>query len=266
MIRADLHLHSTCSDGSATPEQLVLMAKNAGLTHIALTDHDMLSHNAEAAALGRQAGIAVLPGVELSTADTKTGKKAHILGYCMQGTQELRALCADTRARRQANSLRQLERLRESGVDIPAGALRLDCIYKQHIMAFLVLHGYAGELFGEFYRRVFKNGGICDLDISYPDVRDAVRAVKNAGGYAVLAHPGQQKNFALIKELVPFGLAGVEYRHPDNGRQDCVAVRQLCDEYRLFLTGGSDYHGIYQQGAARVGDFLSPDERAPLFL
>ncbi|HCC01023.1 MAG TPA: phosphatase [Ruminococcaceae bacterium] len=258
MIRADLHMHSTASDGSATVEQLILMAKNAKLTHIAITDHDMLLHNAAAVAAGERANITILPGLEFSAIDHETGVKAHILGYYMHETRELCQLCATTRARRHANSLRQIEILKAQGIpiDIESLASGHNCIYKQHIMTWLVLNGYAQDMFGAFYLQYFKNGGICDFDMDYLDARDAVRSIRNAGGLAILAHPGQQKNFALIRELIPFGLSGVEYRHPDNNKKDMLTVQQLCEEYHLCLTGGSDYHGINQRSPVQVGDFV----------
>jgi predicted metal-dependent phosphoesterase TrpH len=114
-------------------------------------------------------------------------------------------------------------------------------------------------MFGEFYKKTFKNGGICDFDIEYPDVRDAVKAIKQAGGKAVLAHPGQQQNFDLIDVLYPLGLDGVEYNHPENSESDRQKIKTYSDKYHLFLTGGSDYHGIYDVDPKQIGQFLSDE-------
>jgi predicted metal-dependent phosphoesterase TrpH len=130
-------------------------------------------------------------------------------------------------------------------------------IYKQHIMDWLVSTGQAPNMFGEFYQNTFKSSGICDFDIGYPDVFDAVKAVKNAGGFADLAHPGQQQNFGLIPKLVKCGLDGLELNHPTNSEVDKDVIWDYAKEYGLFLTGGSDYHGKYEDKSAGIGDYLS---------
>ena len=266
MINADLHLHSTFSDGSEPVEKLIVMAKCAGLTHIAFTDHDMLSHNAYAAVCGKKAGITVVPGIEISAYDKDSGKKAHILGYGIKSGKNVEALCEPTRRRRNENCLRQIRILRENGYPIKESTFSAyDCIFKQQIMNYLVQNGVAESLFGDFYRAIFKNGGICDFDIEYADVYAAVRAVTEDGGIAVLAHPGQQQNFDLIEKLLPYGLAGAELNHPANSQEDKEKIAAICEQHELFVTGGSDYHGIYEAGRIAVGDFTIKQSVKGLF-
>jgi len=130
-------------------------------------------------------------------------------------------------------------------------------LYKQHIMDWLVSTGQATEMFGGFYKQTFKNGGTCDFDILYPDAFEAVRLIKKAGGLAVLAHPGQQQNFWLIPELVKIGLDGLELNHHTHSEKDREIIQDYANQYGLFLTGGSDYHGKYEPQPFGIGDFLS---------
>lgn len=98
-------------------------------------------------------------------------------------------------------------------------------LYKQHIYHYLLDSGQSEALFGEVSRRVFRNGGPCDRQIDYPDARQAVAAIRADGGYAVLAHPGQQQNFGLVPALVDAGLAGLELWHPSNSEADRARIR-----------------------------------------
>ena len=93
-------------------------------------------------------------------------------------------------------------------------------------------------MFGTFYHETFKNGGYCDFDIEYLDAAAAVRVITEAGGLAVLAHPGQQQNLELVPELVGYGLKGIELEHRKNTEADKEAIRQMAGQYGLFLTGG----------------------------
>ena len=259
MMKADLHMHSTVSDGSDTMEELVAKAKAAGLDAIAITEHDTLAHLAR---LPIDANIQVQGGVELSAAHQETGVKAHVLGYCIQKPELVEALTAPLLEARNRNSEKQVEILMDLGYQLdPEQLPRADgkYLYKQHIMEWLVQTGQVPERFGAFYQQMFKNGGSCDFDIDYIDVFDAVQAVKAAGGLAVLAHPGQQKNFSLIPKLVELGLDGLELNHHAHNEDDKHILRDYAHRYRLFLTGGSDYHGRYAKASSHIGDFLSEE-------
>ncbi len=255
-MRADLHMHSTISDGGDTVAALIQLAEKRGLNAIAITDHDTLAHHRQ---LPRGGGVRVLGGIEVSAIDPETGVKAHVLGYGLQDGAPVEQLVAPLRERRHENSLRQIEMLKEHGYYVDMDVLAKadgQYIYKQHIMEYLVKTGQAPELFGQFYHRVFKHGGFCDFDIAYVDVRAAVAAIHQAGGKAVLAHPGQQQNFYLIGTL-PFD--GVEYRHPENRPEDMATIMECVSDNPtpLFLTGGSDYHGRYNDIAVSIGDYLA---------
>ncbi|MCL2226708.1 MAG: PHP domain-containing protein [Oscillospiraceae bacterium] len=256
-MKADLHMHSTVSDGSDSIEQLIDQAEEKGLDAIAITDHDTLSHLQQMPA---SANISVIGGVELSASHRKTGTKAHVLGYGIKKPEIVMALTLPMLEARNRRSEEQAGILIKSGYDIDLSKIgRADgkYLYKQHIMDWLYKTGQVTELFGRFYENTFKNGGICDFDIEYIDVFDAVRAIKEAGGLAVLAHAGQQRNFWLVPDLCELGLDGLELNHPSNSAEDKRTISSLADCFGLFLTGGSDYHGRFGQEPFGVGDILS---------
>ena len=264
MIKADMHIHSTVSDGSYTMEEIVAMAEAGGLHAIAITDHDTLSH---ASKLPKSDKVKVQAGLEISAFDYGKNFRVHVLGYGIKNPEIVEKVVHPTLEARHANSMRQIEILKQNGYEIDIEKMpKADgkYIYKQHIMDWLVSQGSVEDLFGEFYYSVFKNNGICHFDIEYLNPVTAVRAIKDAGGYAVLAHSGQQQNFELIPELVKAGLDGLELNHHANSEKDKVIIREYAEKYQLFLTGGSDCHGRYEAGSPEVGDYLSEQSGAEI--
>lgn len=248
---ADLHVHSTVSDGSDTAEAIVEDAAARGLTHVALTNHDTTRGLDEAAACGLRAGVQVVGGVEISAYDAERGRKVHVvgLGLC-EKSSAVEALCAETLVRRDANSRWQLDRLIDAGYEVDCTlALRLartsGVLYKQHIMAGLTSAPFGSEAYTALYRSLFKGEGICTRDIDYVDARSAVAAIVADGGYAVLAHPGQLDSWDIVPDLVSCGLSGIEALHPDHGACDERRARDVAEAYGLFCTAGSDYHGRF---------------------
>ena len=261
-MKADLHIHSTISDGSDTIGQIIGIAKDRELDAVAITDHDTLSHMAQIPA---DAGIKVIAGIEISAVHRETNTRTHILGYHIQRPEMVTALTLPLLEARSKNSEKQAGILMSIGFWIDVDKLaRADgkYLYKQHIMDWLITTGQVPDMFGEFYQKTFKNGGICAFDIEYIDVFEAVRAIKEAGGLAVLAHPGQQQNFWLIPGLVACGLDGLELNHHTHSKQDRETIWDYAGQYGLFLTGGSDYHGKYEPQPFGIGDFLSEESGA----
>jgi len=258
-MKADLHIHSTVSDGSDTIGQIINIAENKELDVIAITDHDTMSHITQIPAASE---IKIIGGVEISSVHHETKTRAHVLGYRIQKTENITAFTKPLLEARNKNSEKQAEILVNAGFRIDMDKLtRADSkyLYKQHLMDYLVTTGQVPEMFGVFYHKTFKQGGICDFDIEYIDIFEAVRIIKEAGGFAVLAHPGQQQNFRLIPELVKLGLDGLELNHHTHSQKDKDMIRDYAKQYSLFLTGGSDYHGKYEPQPFGIGDFLSEE-------
>lgn len=247
----DLHVHSTTSDGSDTFAQVLEQARSRGVARLAFTNHDTTAGLAEAREQGERVGVEVIGGIEVSAYDFERGRKVHILGLGIEeGAPALAALCGPLLERRNANSLWQLDRLVEAGYDVDVNrAMELarasTCLYKQHMMAALTDDPYPSAGYRALYRSLFKDGGICDRDIAYVDARDAVRAIVEDGGLAVLAHPGQLDSYDLVPALVACGLGGIERFHPDHTPKDHKRCADLAERHNLACTGGSDYHGTF---------------------
>lgn len=268
MYFADLHIHTRVSDGSENAEEIIKKAKAAGVTHLSFTDHDTTEMAEENCHLARQYGICAIPGVEMSAFDMKKGKKVHILGFGYVRTNYIEQIGQETLEKRNRNCLKQMEILETLGYAVPIEEIQKfagKCIYKQHILDYLVQTGQSESMFGKVYQTIFKNSGPCDFDIAYPEADDVVRAIKADGGYAVLAHPGQQKNYAVIHRLVQAGLDGIEYRHPSHTQADRKRVAEYAKSYRLIQTGGSDFHGKYEKKSASVGAFPAEESSRRLF-
>ena len=263
MYKADLHIHSTISDGSDDMHAIFAAAAACDLTHIALTEHDTAAGLAQASALSSEFGVELVPGVEFSAFDYTYGIRAHILGYGIRDPEPVERLGGPLLMRRHKNSLRQIEVLRSLGYDINADEVAKKAgryIYKQHIMHVMVEKGYAESIGGATYRRLFKNGGPCAFDIEYIDASDAIRTVLDAGGIPCLAHPGQQDNFHIVPGLVEEGLMGLELHHHSNNAYHQIKASALAAKYGLLLTGGSDHHGLYEENSPAVGAYLCPGE------
>jgi len=258
-MKADLHIHSTFSDGSDTIEQLIVIAQNKGLDIIAITDHDTVSHIRKVPAA---INIKIIGGIEISSVHRETGTRAHVLGYKIQKPERITTLTQPLLEARNKNSKRQAEILINAGFHIDMNKLQKadgKYIYKQHIMNWLVTTGQVPDMTGDFYKKTFKQGGICAFDIKYIDVFKAVKTIKEAGGLAVLAHPGQQQNYWIIPKLVEYGLDGLELNHHSHSQKDKDIIKNYAKQYNLFLTGGSDYHGQNEPKPFGIGDYLSEE-------
>jgi phosphoribosyl 1,2-cyclic phosphate 1,2-diphosphodiesterase len=259
MLKADLHIHSTVSDGSLSILEIIEAAAAKGLDAIAITDHDTFSQTAQTP---KHPKVKIIPGLEISAVDRSNSLRVHILGYNLQKPEIVGQLTQPLLEARHQNTMKQIAILKEHGYSIDTEKLsRADgkYFYKQHVLDYLVKTGQAEEMFGAFYKTVFKNNGICHFDITYIDAFDAVKAIKQAGGEAVLAHPGQQQNFYLIPALVDCGLDGLECNHHTHSERDRAAVKRYAEAFGLYLTGGSDYHGIYEPQLVGIGDILSEE-------
>jgi phosphoribosyl 1,2-cyclic phosphate 1,2-diphosphodiesterase len=258
MLKADMHIHSDISDGSDSINQIIKIAELKGLDYIAITDHDTVSHFSK---IPKDTKIKVIAGIEISAVDYNGGK-VHILGYNLSNPEVVAELTQPMLEARNRNSIKQALMLIKNGFIIDFDRLHKadgKYLYKQHIMDYLVSTGQVPDMFGAFYNKTFKNNGLCAFDIEYAFVLDAIRAIKSAGGYAVLAHSGQQQNFNLIPLLASYGLDGVELNHYTHTENDRLIIKKYAAKYGLFLTGGSYYHGSYEPQPFGIGDFISEE-------
>lgn len=249
-MRADLHCHSSASDGTRPPAEVVARAAAAGLDALALTDHDTVAGIAAAAA-ALPPGLALISGMELSC--RRDGHSVHLLGYLFDpGHPEL---AAQTRAIRQSRIERaraMVARLVELGVPVTweqvAGIAGDGVIGRPHIARAMIDAGVVSSLDEAFTPQWIGPGGRAHVRRYALDPADAIALVHEAGGVTVLAHPhavtrGWMVPDDLIAELARAGLDGVEVAHPDHDEAQRDQLRTVARRIGLAATGGSDDHG-----------------------
>lgn len=270
-LRADLHCHSTISDGSFTSAELLAQAQAAGLTHLAITNHDTTAGFDDAAAAAQalsavpsnegSAVITYVSGIEISAWNPVSERKVHILGFGLkENSPAIAALCGPTLRARMENTAWQQEQLEKAEYSLDYELLKKlraasTGFYKQHLMAALTTAPFTSQEYQTLYKSLFKGEGICKRDITYVDARDAVAAITEDGGVAVLAHPGQLDSYDMVPALVDAGLWGIERFHPDHTQVDWDRCAELADRFGLECTGGSDFHGDFGE-VERLGQCL----------
>ncbi|WP_258360461.1 PHP domain-containing protein [Moorella sulfitireducens (nom. illeg.)] len=254
-MAADLHTHTTASDGRLSPDELIRLARARGLTAIGVTDHDTVAGLDEALAAGKCYGVTVVPGVELST--EWEDREIHILGYYLEWQEEnLLAFLETMRRARYRRITRMVSRLRELGYDITLGEVegevRGEAVGRPHIAAALVRRGYAPSVEVAF-KSLLARGRPAYVPRAKVEPARAVEVILKAGGVPVLAHPGLSRADALIPALVESGLQGVEVYYPVHDAAATGRYLELASRYELVVTGGSDFHGIIDAGHADLG-------------
>ena len=270
-MRGDLHCHTTASDGSMSPAALIEYASRAGIGCVGVTDHDTMSGTAEAAAKGAELGVEVVPGVEVSTWDGIHGRKAHLICYFPSSPEPLLELCSETLSARDETARRVADAIASKyPIDFETArrfAQGSAAVYKQHIVYALAQMGYTLSVFGELFTELFGKDGLCaDIHTEYPDTREAMGLIREAGGVSVLAHPGLYGNFELVEELCAMGLEGIEVSHPRQSAQDEAIAWEAADCYGLMATGGSDFHGMFASKPTPLGARTAPPETVEALL
>lgn len=263
-MRIDLHTHSTASDGTDSPAELVRNAAVAGLDVVALTDHDTVAGHAEAAA-ALPPGMTLLPGAEISC--RLDGVSLHMLGYLFDPDEpELareRELLRDDRIPRGKAIVAKLQAL---GVPVTWERVRElaeGAVGRPHIAAAMVETGVIGSVAEAFTQEWIADGGRAHVDKHELDAFTAVRLIRNAGGVAVFAHPlaelrGKVVPDSAIVQLAEAGLAGVEVDHMDHDDTHRARLRGMAADLGLLVTGASDYHGTRK--TCRLGEHTTAPE------
>ena len=248
MKTIDLHVHTTASDGTASPAEAVELAKAAGLSAIAITDHDTVSGYAEAAEAGKALGVEVIPGIEIST---KYGRAVHILGYYIDPDSDKLAPVLEWVVRdRDERNRKMAELMAADGLPVSYEEMHRRfgaVIGRPHFAEVLVELGLAKDVRDAFDRYVEK-GQKYYLPRNFLSIERSIEIICQAGGVAVLAHPFQYKlDDAGLRELIEHcmesGLQGMECRYSGYSREQCKYLGHLAEEYGLIKTGGSDFHG-----------------------
>lgn len=263
---ADLHCHTRLSDGSLGIEDLILLAARSGVDTIAIADHDCQAGTVRGKIIGKRHGVEVVPGVELSSYDPDKEMNISILCYLAENPNRLEGLCRkNSLARRKAS---QLMVGKASKLYPISSELVLKCasgstnIYKQHIMHALMECGYAASMYDELYDKLFdpKSEENILVQPKYPTPKEVIDAIHEAGGVAIVAHPGRSGVLDILDELVEAGLDGVEVWTPENTEEQTAAFQEYCTKNKLLMTGGSDFHGLYNRSANTIASYVTPDE------
>ena len=268
----DLHSHTTASDGTYSPAQLVEEAGRAGVHILGITDHDTFSGYDQALPLASKAGLELVCGIELST--KLHGYSVHLLGYFLNsflnpdGLGDFRTWIGDLQASRRDRNVRLVARLRELGLDITLEEVQArggGMTGRPHFAQLLVEKGYVSNMQQAFddYLDEAAKGYVTRRE---PEFAEAVQYIRGAGGIASLAHPVRLREDleAILPELRAAGLNAIEAYHSDHSPAQTEQYLQLAAQHGLLVTGGSDFHGAVKPeihlGTGRGGNLKVPED------
>lgn len=271
----DLHMHTDCSDGQFSPEKTVQLAHEAGVTTLAITDHDATDGIAPAQKAAMQYGMRFFPGVEISV---KGEKELHILGYGIDPHHaEMCEFFADFQRERAARAVRIVEYLKRRGVSVTLDDVRRynagQISGRPHFAKTLVAMGYVSSVKEAFARYLTTPEFYAHVERPKPSPERGLEVIRNAGGVAVLAHPYllhmELSQFeSILQQLISFGLQGIEVYHSRHTPECIMQYLQLAKQYNLLVTCGSDFHGPAVKpdiflGSGANGNLCITDETIP---
>ncbi|EAX46351.1 PHP C-terminal domain protein [Thermosinus carboxydivorans Nor1] len=245
-MAADLHIHTTASDGRLNPGEVVEQAVQAGLNCIAITDHDtvdglkiLMEENKE--------GLRIIPGIEFST--DLPQHEVHILGYYIDWCEDELCSCLERLAAGRQTRLRlMVDKINRLGykidyervIEIAGNSV---AVGRPHVAKALVEQGFFPSVNDVFKSLLRKNGPAYVPHYKFTPL-EVINLIKKAGGFAVLAHPGLIGSDNIVAELIRLGLDGLEVYHPEHNTEQTEKYLQIAEKNSLFVTGGSDFHGI----------------------
>ncbi len=255
-VKFDLHIHTTASDGTDSPEAVVELAARNGFSTIAVTDHDTMRGVPEARRAGRRLGVRVIPGVEISAGGTV---EVHVLGYGVKDAARMEEALARMCSMRETRMEQMVEKIRALGIDIELDqvtALSAGTVGRSHLARVLVQKGVVRDV-REAFVRYLAPGRPAYVAREKLKVDEAVRLIRACGGLAGIAHPGQNHGEAYwgaerFRALKPLGLRCIECYHMAHSAAVAAGFERIARSENLLVTGGSDYHG--QVKAVTLGD------------
>jgi len=267
----DLHLHSTASDGTCSPEELIAEAGTLGLSAVALVDHDTLSGLAAFLRAGAHADVMPVPGVELSCSWHRGS--LHIVGLFVDpDSLLLQELLTRVRADRDGRNRKIVQALNKLGVELDLSDVlafsKGETVGRPHIAAALVERGVCSDVRQAFHSLLGRDKPAF-VSRYLPMPEESIRVIHDAGGVAVWAHPlafsrkSRGRVRAMANQLKQLGLDGLETLYPDHKPDQRRTAQILADELGLLASGGSDYHGAHSPGVRMgvgYGDLDVPDE------
>lgn len=264
MKYADLHMHTSYSDGDYDIKEVIEMAVGAGIKTMAITDHDRADHFEKIKEIGKDFDIRLIKGLEISAYDFDSHKKVHIVGlFLPEKTPEIDKLNAITNKKREAYHLSLLLKLAKDGFELDYDYLKTfaknSIIYKSDIF-WAMKAKYPERMEGLGFKDIFHEKTTDDLarTMGYIPVKDAIEAVNADGGLSILAHPQEYNNWDEIEKYKEMGLRAMEINHSRMKDGDFERAKDFANKLDLLMSGGSDFHRL---GRFELGDYgLSEDE------
>lgn len=271
----DLHAHTTASDGSFSPRDLVTLAKQRDLDALAITDHDTFDGFEDAAPLANEIGIELVRGIELNTKLDVAGKRrsAHLLGYwpLEHPSVQFRQRLEDERAERRNRNERLARALAMRGIDIKledVERIGRSLAGRVHFARLLVEKGYARN-HEDAFKRYLGEDAPSYVERDSQATEAAIHSIRTGGGVPVLAHPvrlslDRETELKALRKLAVAGLVGLEIYHSEHPPELQAHYRQLAEDFGLLPTGGSDFHGTpkpdIELGTGMKGNVRVPRE------
>ncbi len=262
MGKADLHVHTTASDGELIPEEAVRWAGIKRLSTIAITDHDTVNGLEAAISAGEQHHVEIVPGIELSTSFEED--EVHILGYYIDYKEKWFLSELETMQNsRHGRAYKMIEKLKGLGFDISLEQVEriadTGIIGRPHIARAMIKKGYIESTKDAFSKYIGK-GCPAYVERYKLSSEEAVRMIDRLGGVPVLAHPGLIKNKAVIGKVLDLGIRGIEVYHTKHGDEDIRQALQIAKARNLIITGGSDCHGSFFNNEPIMGNVFVDDQ------
>ena len=253
----DLHLHTSMSDGSLSPEEVVAEAERLNVLHIAVTDHDCITGVQAAQQAGGKLGVTVYAGIEISV---ETSREIHILGYCINPTNgQLLERLDEMQEFRRGRAARMVERLKRAGLELSMddvlAAAQGKSVGRPHVAHALMEKGYVANI-DEAFAKYLKRGAIGYEPRQRLSLKQALDMIHQAGGFSCLAHPvfcGDHIR-GLVQELKELGLTAIEAFYPAHTDAMTEFYEKLAKENGLYVTCGSDFHGKNRPGVDIGGE------------
>jgi len=272
----DLHIHTTASDGSATPAAVIQEAKSIGLEAISITDHDTFDAYEEAVPAAREAGLQLIWGIEISTKLVQPGKPfgktVHLLGYFPKSpTPEFLEWIKEQQQARHERNIQLSERLRELNIDVTIDevkALGRNMAGRPHFARLMVRKGYV-QTIQEAFDKYLDERGQAFVEKHDPALAEGIRHIRDAGGVSSLAHPVRLNKLGtqeedLIRQMAKMGMHAIEAYHCDHTERHLERYQLMARRYDLTVTGGSDYHGDLKPdvklGTGRNNNIVVPNK------
>jgi len=255
--KIDLHIHTAFSDGAYSPEEVVQKCIDAGLTKISITDHDSINAIPQVMEIAKKHNMEVIPGVELSS--EMMDNEVHILGYFLDiNNPELIEYLRFFRDERLRRVVRIIKKLNNLGLDITVEDVIRDipsyvAVGRPHIAHAMFNKGLVSSYYDAFNKYLRNNGPAYEKKVHISPV-SAYKIINEAGGLAVIAHPGNMQQ-DILKYLIEAGADGIEVIHPSHNEVTTKYYHQISSAYFLLASGGSDFHGGKRNDEQNLGKY-----------